>query len=236
LYLNNYGSELKVADYDTSIVFDKYSPEQVVLSDPNGLIESYNFRIIEIDAYNFKITYDLTFSQPVDTTNFYVTTWDLDKNPGYKTFEDVLKITYSEELPDEIIFEKETIIENNDVSSDSDASLSVDSSTNPSDGGFGGILTPTDSEEPKFDMVFEKKAESIVTPKTVCRDGTVLKNEICVLDITKQESKPNTNTLSILVGIFLLEAILGILIIIIFMKRRRKKHPDIPKYPLKLDK
>jgi len=189
--------------------------------------------MIEIDAYNFKITYDLTFTQPIDTTNFYVTTWDLDKNPGYKTFEDVLKISYSEELPDEIIFEKETIIENNDVSSDSDASLSVDSSTNPSDGGFGGILTPTDSEEPKFDMVFKKKVESNITPKIVCRDGTVLNNEICVLDITKQESKSNTNTLSILVGIFLLEAILSIFIII--MKRRRKKHEDIPKYPLKLD-
>jgi len=238
LYLNNYGSELKVADYDTSIVFDKYSPEQVVLTDPNELIKSYDFKIREIDAYNFKILYSFTFTQPLDVTNFYVTVWDLDKNPSYKTFEDVLKIDVPGDLHNVSISEEEIIIE-----SDEAEIINVDVNSSPiiSDGdqsnGFAGILKPDDYEKPKFDTVPEKHVESIIKPKTVCGDGSILKNGICVLDITKQESiKSNTNTLSILVGIFILEAILSIFLIILFRKKRRKEDPEIPKYPLKLDK
>ncbi len=84
LYLNNNGQDLKTKDYDTSIVYDKYSPEELILSDPNGLIESYEFNITEIDRTNFKVTFDLTFSKTFDPTNFYVTVWDLDKNVDYK--------------------------------------------------------------------------------------------------------------------------------------------------------
>jgi len=98
LYLNNQGSELKTKDYDTSIVFDKYSAQELTLSDPNGLIGSYDFKIIEIDAYNFKAQFHVEFLQTLDTTNFYVTVWDLDKNPGYKTYENVLQIVDSPDL------------------------------------------------------------------------------------------------------------------------------------------
>jgi len=100
LYLNNVGQDLKTKDYDTSIVYDKYSPEQLMLSDPNGLIESYDFEIVEIDAVNFKVNFNLKFLQSFNTTNLYVTVWDLDRNPTYKTYENILQISDFENLSD----------------------------------------------------------------------------------------------------------------------------------------
>jgi len=226
LYLNNYGHGLKVADYDTSIIFDRYSPEQLVLTDPNGLIESFDFKIREIDTYNFKILYSFTFTQPLDVTNFYVTVWDLGKHVAYKTFEDVLKINVPGDLHNVSISEEEIIIESDEakiinLDLDLPPTVSAEDHSNGiaedhsngiaedhSNGIFEGILEP-DSEEPKFDMAPEKKVES--------KDS-------------------NTNTLSILIGIFVLEVLLGILIGIIFREKMRKKHLEIPKYPLKLDK
>jgi hypothetical protein len=103
LYLNNAGQDLKTRDYDTSIVYDKYSSEQLMLSDPNGLIESYDFEIVELDANNFKVNFNLKFLQTFDTTNLYVTVWDSDKNPTYKTFENILQISDSENIPEQLV-------------------------------------------------------------------------------------------------------------------------------------
>jgi len=222
LYFNNSGHGHKVADYDTSIVFDRYSTEQLVLTDPNGLIESYKFKIREVDAYNFKITYTLTFSQPIDPTNFYITIWDSSNNANYKTFEDVLKIDVPGDLHNVSISEEEIIIESDEAeiinvdldlpptvsAEDHSTGIAEDRSTgiaeDHSNGIFEGILEP-DSEEPKFDMAPEKKVES--------KDS-------------------NTNTLSILIGIFVLEVLLGLLIGIIFREKMRKKHLEILKYHL----
>ena len=103
LYLNNHGPDLKTKDYDTSIIFDKYSDKELTLSDPNGLIDSYDFKIIEIDAYNFKAQFNVKFLQTLDTTNFYVTVWDLDKNPDYHTYENILQINDSETFIEETL-------------------------------------------------------------------------------------------------------------------------------------
>ena len=218
LYLNNAGTDLKTKDYDTSIVFDKYSPEELMLSDPNGLIESYDFNIMEIDAFNFKITYSLTFSQTFDTTNFYVTVWDSDKNPSYKTFEGILKISDSENLLDEIVYVSEIIFENNEEVFDDDIDLSSTvSPKNPSDA-FVEIPEPVVSLRQLLQKI---QAEANMPSNTACGDGAVLKNGICVNDIAKQESE-KLNTISIIIGIFILEIILGMLIGIIFRKQRKK--------------
>ncbi len=217
LYLNNNGPDLKIKDYDTSIVFDKYSPEELMLSDPNGLIESYDFNIKEIDAFNFKITYSLTFSQTIDTTNFYVTVWDSDKNPHYKTFEGILKISDLENLLDEIVYENEIIFENNEVFDDDIDLPSTVSPENPSDA-FVEIPEPVVSLR---QLLQKMQAEANMPLNTACGDGSVLKNGICVNDIAKQESE-KLNTISMIIGIFILEIILGMLIGIIFRKQRKK--------------
>ena len=102
LYLNNIGKDLRIQNYDTSIEYDAFSLVPLKVHDPNGLLESYDFKITEIDAYNFVIRYTLQFSKDVDTTNLYVVVWDLDKNPSYATYEGILKISSEESLPTQI--------------------------------------------------------------------------------------------------------------------------------------
>ncbi len=76
-------------------------------------------------------------------------------------------------------------------------------------------------------MVTEKEKKSIVPSKSVCVDGVVDENGICVIDIVNQEyNKSNTNTISTIIVIFILEIILGVLIGIIYSKQRKK----IPKF------
>lgn len=219
LYLNSNGQDLKTKDYDTSIVFDKYSPEELTLTDPNGLIESYDFDIKEIDAFNFKITYSLTFLQTFDTTNFYVTVWDSDRNPTYKTFEGILQISNSENLLDEVVYESEIIIEDNEEVFDDDVdSPSTVSLESPSDA-FVEIPEPVVSLRQLLQKI---QAEASIPSNTACGDGSVLKNGICVNDIANQESE-KSNRISIIIGIFILEIILGMLIGIMF-REQRKKH------------
>jgi len=219
LYLNNAGPDLKTKDYDTSIVFDKYAPEELMLSDPNGLIESYDFEIMEIDAFNFKITYSLTFSQTFDTTNFYVTVWDSDKNPNYKTFEGILQISNSENLLDEIVYENEIIFENNEEVFDDDVdSPSAVSPESPSDT-FVEIPEPVVSLR---QLLQKMQAEASIPSNNACGDDSILKNGICVNDVVTQESE-KSNRISIIIGIFILEIILGTLTGIMF-REQRKQH------------
>ena len=221
LYFNNSGHGLKVNNYDTSIVFDRYPSEKTVLSDPNGLIESYKFKIREVDAYNFKITYTLTFSQPIDPTNFYITVWDSSNNANYKTFEDVLQISNAEILPDKT-FEDITLIDTEPSSDDlfDDITKIIPEVMADTNFGIGGKLNTENFDGIKITGT-EKEEEIITTPKTVCEDGTILQNKICVVDTMKQEST-KSNTISIIIIIFIMEIILGFFLAIIF--RRRRKH------------
>jgi hypothetical protein len=227
-YLNNKGPDLKTKDYDTSIVFDKYSSEELTLSDPNGLLDSYDFNIKEIDAYNFKITYYLTFSETFDASNFYITAWDSDKNPTYKTFEGILQISDSENLGDEAIYENKKTFENNEVFDDDSPSLTSlenipTSHENPSD----EIVEIPEPVVSLRQLLQKVQADAVIPTNTACGDESVLKNGICVIDIIKQESE-KSDRISIIIGIFILEIILGTLIGVIF-RTQRKQHLMVQK-------
>lgn len=224
LYLNNKGQDLRTKDYDTSIVYDKYASEELTLVDPNGLIESYEFNIEEIDGFNFEVSFSLTFAQSFDSTNFYVTVWDSDKNADYETYENILHIT-TENLPRTFVYEKEITFESVEQTFDDVEQVLDDVEKTLEDvdpDAFAEIPDPLGSDESKFDMVSEKEKESVVPSKSVCVDG-VLENGVCVIDIKNQESsKSNNNTISIIVVIFILEIILGVVIGIIYSKQRKK--------------
>jgi len=98
LYLNNDGkdldgSDLRSSDYDTSIVFDKYSEETIITTDPNNLLEHSEFKLLEQDATLLIIQFSLTFAKPMDVSNLYFVSWNEEKQPTYKTYYDVLTIT-----------------------------------------------------------------------------------------------------------------------------------------------
>jgi hypothetical protein len=228
LYLNNIGPDLKTKDYDTSIVFDKYSSEELTLSDPNGLIESYDFNIKEIDAYNFKITYYLAFSQTFDTSNFYITAWDSDKNPSYKTFEGVLQISDSENLGDKVVYENEKTFENNEVFDDnSPSSTSLENSSTSLENSSDEFVEIPEPVVSLRQLLQKMQADAVMPTNTACGDDSVLKNGMCVADIVKQESE-KFDRISIIIGIFILEIILGALIGIIF-RTQRKQHLMVQK-------
>ena len=92
LYLNNAGDDLRSGDYDTSIVFDKYSDELVQITDPHGLIKHGEFKLLERDATLLILQFSMTFAKPMDTSNMYFLSWNEDRNPTYKTFHDILTI------------------------------------------------------------------------------------------------------------------------------------------------
>jgi len=92
LYLNNVGEDLRSSDYDTSIVFDKYSEELITTNDPNNLLKHSEFKLLARDATYMIVQFSLTFENPMDTSNLYFLSWNEDKNPTYKTYDDVLTI------------------------------------------------------------------------------------------------------------------------------------------------
>ena len=92
LYLNNAGDDLRSGDYDTSIVFDKYSEELVQITDPHGLIKHGEFKLLEKDTTLLILQFSMTFAKPMDTSNMYFLSWNEDRNPTYKTFHDILTI------------------------------------------------------------------------------------------------------------------------------------------------
>ena len=92
LYLNNAGDELRSSDYDTSIVFDKYSEDLITVNDPHGLLQHGEFKLLERDTTLLILQFTMTFDSSMDASNLYFVSWNEDKHPTYKTYSDVLTI------------------------------------------------------------------------------------------------------------------------------------------------
>ena len=85
-------------DYDTSITFERFSNPELTVIDPNGLLSQADISIVEVNATNFIVEFLVTFEKPMDTSNIYLQTWDLDKNPDYKEITDILTIVDPQSL------------------------------------------------------------------------------------------------------------------------------------------
>ncbi len=109
LYLNNVGTDLRSKDYDTSIVYEKYEPKEVTIIDPHGLFKYADIKIQETGRTEGIIQFNLIFAKDMDTSNLYITIWDMDRNPTFREFKNILKIS---EQPKEIeLSDSESIIE-----------------------------------------------------------------------------------------------------------------------------
>jgi hypothetical protein len=98
LYLDNVGTDLRSKDYDTSIVYEKYGKPELVVTDPYNLFESSDVKILETDRINGIIEFNLVFSKPMDTSNLYVTIWNIEREPASYTFENILTISDNDSL------------------------------------------------------------------------------------------------------------------------------------------
>jgi len=78
----------------TYIVFDK--DQSVHISDPSGSFGKVKFNILERDAYNFVLKYDIEFVNLMPRTDMFLNMWDGDRNPAKKHFKNVFAVTDTE--------------------------------------------------------------------------------------------------------------------------------------------
>jgi len=81
---------------NTYIMFDK--DQSVHVSDPSGNFGKVKFNILERDAYNFVLKYDIEFVGLMPRTDMFMYEYDLDRNISKKHFENVFAVTASEPI------------------------------------------------------------------------------------------------------------------------------------------
>ncbi|HSA98338.1 MAG TPA: hypothetical protein VLF17_04595 [Candidatus Nitrosotenuis sp.] len=92
LGINNKGDENIPSD--TKIVFEKY--HALVVEDPHKLFSSAEFTILEKDATNFVLKFDMTFAKPMNMSDVRLLVWDLDKNFAQKYYHNALTVVAPE--------------------------------------------------------------------------------------------------------------------------------------------
>jgi len=86
--LQKYGND--VSKSDTYILFDTTQSTHVV--DPHGYFANADFELVEIDAWNMELKYDITFAKPMETTSLLIRSWDHDRNSSDKIFLNALNV------------------------------------------------------------------------------------------------------------------------------------------------
>jgi len=94
----DFANEYNFENSDTYILFDK--SQSVHLIDPHGYFANAEFEIIQKDAWNFVLRYDLTFAKSMPESHLVLRAWDLDKNYSKKVFENAIKVV---EAPEELV-------------------------------------------------------------------------------------------------------------------------------------
>ena len=93
----------KLTSSTTYIMFEKDEPLKI--SDPNGYFtDKTKFNILERDAYNFVLKYDIEFASPMPKSDMLLYMYDGDRNLSKKFFDDKIVVLPKEP---EIILEQE---------------------------------------------------------------------------------------------------------------------------------
>jgi len=98
LYLNAEG-ESDLLDSETYIRFERFG-SGLVVNDPTGIFEHANFEIVEVDAVNFILQYDMSFSKIIGETDFLLVVWDGDRNSSKNLFENAISVESASESDD----------------------------------------------------------------------------------------------------------------------------------------
>jgi YVTN family beta-propeller protein len=78
LYTNIKGGQNKYAS-DTYIYYDPLKLSKVTVQDPNGFFSDASFELLQKDATNFVLKYDLTFAKPMAKSDLILESWNLQK-------------------------------------------------------------------------------------------------------------------------------------------------------------
>ena len=106
LYTNIRGDEASIYDSDTYITFEKN--QELTITDPNGFFSDVDFRILQIDAVNFVLEFDITFAKSMPTSDITILTWDSSRNVRDVTYENAISVAYFEY--ETKLMEKELIV------------------------------------------------------------------------------------------------------------------------------
>jgi len=89
LYTNLRGNAREISDSNTYIIYDEDKPLEII--DPEGYFYNVNFTESD-EGTTYKITYDITFAKPMDTSDIIIRTWDPKRNSGDIKIFDAIKI------------------------------------------------------------------------------------------------------------------------------------------------
>lgn len=90
LGINNKGD--RNTSSDTSIIYDKFNPQQIRIVDPHGLFKDATFKILEKDVRNGVLQFELTFAKPMETSDVRLLAWDVKRNYVQQIYDDALKV------------------------------------------------------------------------------------------------------------------------------------------------
>jgi len=93
-YFNLRGDDFTVQESDAYITFEKGRPLLIV--DPNGYFSEVDFKILEMDATNLVLKYEITFAKPMEESHILLRSWDHQRASGEKLLPDALKVVERE--------------------------------------------------------------------------------------------------------------------------------------------
>jgi len=94
-YFNLRGDDFTVQESDAYITFEKGRPLLIV--DPNGYFSEVDFKILERDATNLVLKYEITFAKPMEESHILLRTWDHQRASSEKLLTDALIVELEKE-------------------------------------------------------------------------------------------------------------------------------------------
>ncbi len=93
-FFNLRGDDFMAQKWDTYITFDKGEPLQVV--DPNGYFSEVDFKILEKDATNLVLKYEITFAKPMEKSHLLLKAWDTYRTGSNNLLLDAIEVVEGE--------------------------------------------------------------------------------------------------------------------------------------------
>jgi hypothetical protein len=85
----------KRQDSDAYIYYDPLKSPQVSIHDPNGLFSEANFDLLQKDATNFVLKFELTFAKPMAKSDLILESWNIQKWSTLNKIPNAIEVTSS---------------------------------------------------------------------------------------------------------------------------------------------
>jgi len=85
----------KKYDSDTFIIYNPIKSQQATIHDPNGLFSKATFDLLQKDATNFVLKYDLTFAKPMAKSDLILESWNAQKQLSTNKIANAIEVVSS---------------------------------------------------------------------------------------------------------------------------------------------